>query len=116
TVMEPHMRQSGGLAQRAPRTPPRRHRPRRVQLPALPMPRKEEMVRVRKAELLRAVVQFAKHGETVSLRDGSRHPAGVFERRRERRRSSHETCFHWSPLISHARRPQKKSRVAATYA
>src|SRR3954454_13544219 len=64
TVMEPHMRQAGGLAQRAPRAPPRCHRPRRVQLPALPMPRKEEMVRLREAERLRALVQFAEHGET----------------------------------------------------
>ena len=52
----------------------------------------------------------------VSLSDGSRQPAGVLDRRIERRRSSQDTCFHCSALISHARRPQKKSSVAATYA
>jgi hypothetical protein len=59
TVMEPHMRQTGGLAQRAPGTAPRCHRPRRIQLSVLPMPWKEELIRMRETELLCAVVQFA---------------------------------------------------------
>ena len=52
----------------------------------------------------------------MSLIDGSRHPAGVLERRINNRRSSNETGCHCSALISHARNPQKKSNVAAIYA
>jgi hypothetical protein len=52
----------------------------------------------------------------MSFSEGSRHPAGVFERRIDSFRCAQEMCFHWITLISHARMPQKKSSVAATYA
>ena len=66
------------------------------------------------AKLAGAVVQFPEGFKARVVERWIAPARWCLDRRTERRRSHHELCFHWRALISHARRPQNKSSVAAT--